>query len=114
MRGVPWQNPTSISFGRLDIVAHVPSEPGIYAVMEEGRCLLVGESWNLKARLLDLVNCVSGQPQLTVTFEVCDDDVREARKNALAQELTPSEDDTVPDSRVFPGISLREYLRGPA
>lgn len=108
---MPWQNPTTISFGRLDIVARVPSEPGVFAVMEGGHCLLVGESWNLKARLLDLVNCVNGQSEVTVIFECCEEGAREGRKKALAAELTPFDDEGHSDTRMFPGISLRETLQ---
>jgi hypothetical protein len=109
---MPWQSPTTISFSRLEIVAGVPSDPGVFAIMDESSCLLVGETWNLKARLLDLANLVNGQTQLRITFECCADDAREARKAELLNELIPlGQDESSADSRILPGISLREHLR---
>jgi hypothetical protein len=107
---LPWENAQSVAFTRLEIVSRVPSEPGVFGIMDGGECLLVGESWNLKARLLDLVNVLDGQTQLSILFETCPDEERERRKEVLTRELRGSPTDAASDS-VLPGLSLRDTLR---
>ena len=109
---MPWRDARSVSFTRLGVVSQVPSDAGVFAVMDGGDCLLVSDSWNLKARLLDLINVLSGEENLTVTWEVCAEAECEERVQYLTQILMRSPQDgnsTVP-SRQLPGLQLREIL----
>ena len=47
-------------------------------------CLLVGEAWNLKARLLELMNVIKELGEFHVIYELCPDEDRMARKENLA------------------------------
>lgn len=102
-----WENSQSVSFTRLDIVSRVPSAPGVFAVMDGDLCLLVSESWNLKARLLDLVNVLDGHTNLSIRFELCPDEERERRKSAVIAALGQ----TAAGDPVLPGLSVREILQ---
>jgi hypothetical protein len=103
---MPWRDAISLSFSRIDIVAHIPSESGVYGIHDGACCIFVGESWNLKARLLELAAALTDVSHLTITYELCDDSERVARKAALMAELIrdrPGEDFRVPE---LPGISF--------
>ena len=107
---MPWRDARSVPFTRLGVVSQVPSEGGVFAIMDGGDCLLVSESWNLKARLLDLINVLNGEENLTVTWETCSDQEREFRHRQLAVDLLqPSEDGDLA-VRQLPGLQLRDYL----
>ena len=106
---MPWRDARTVPFTRLGVVSQVPSESGVFAIMDGGICLLIGETWNLKARLLELINVLSGEEELTVTWECCDDGEREKRRHQLASEITHKNDE--PDNgskRHLPGIQLRD------
>jgi hypothetical protein len=107
---VPWENAQSVSFTRLEIVSQIPSASGVFAVMDGESCLLIGESWNLKARLLDLANLLDGQTQLSIRFETCPDEERERRKSAVMSEMQLSSE-VHRAERVLPGLSLRDEFR---
>ena len=74
-------------------MSQVPSDAGVFAVMDGGDCLLVSDSWNLKARLLDLINALSGEENLTVTWEICAEAECEERVRYLTQTLMRSPQD---------------------
>lgn len=83
----------------------------MFAVMDGGDCLLVSESWNLKARLLDLINVLNGEENLTVTWEACGDEDRETRRRQVAAELMQShESPSTGDVQQLPGLPLRELF----
>jgi hypothetical protein len=104
---MPWRDPKSVSFTRLDIVAHVPSESGVYAIVDGDCCVHVGESWNLKARLLELANILSEGRQFTIVYEACPEEQRSIRRKAVSAKLLGR--DAEPDSKMnpLPGLSLR-------
>jgi len=101
---MPWRSATSLPFTHIDIVSRVPSESGVYAILTGGACIFVGESWNLKARLLELASALE-VGHLTIAYELCPDEQRSDRKRALAAELMtePSEDAPPPQ---LPGLLL--------
>ena len=100
---MPWRSATSLPFTHIDIVARVPSESGVYAILTGDSCLLVGESWNLKARLLALASALVEVGHLTIAFELCPDDQRSDRKRILAAELMAEPDDSLPPPQL-PGL----------
>ncbi len=97
---MPWRDARSIPFTRIDIVAHVPSRSGVFAVLnEEQTCILVSATWNLKARLLDLANVLTSQV-LSITYELCPEDECAGRSAELNQELLrPANGTPVPKTR---------------
>jgi len=101
----------SVSFTRLEIVSSVPSLPGVFAIMDGELCLLVAESWNLKARLLDLANVLDGQTHLSIRFETCADEDRERRKSVVTAALAPKAAGAADSDPVLPGLSIREALQ---
>jgi hypothetical protein len=107
---MPWIDARTIPYTRLGVVSQVPSDGGVFAIMDGESCLLVGESWNLKARLLELINVVSGEQELTVTWECCDDHEREPRRLQLSADLIPADDRDSTSNRPLPGIQLRDFM----
>ena len=108
---MPWKDARSVPFTRLGVVSQVPSDAGVFAVLDGGDCLLVSESWNLKARLLDLINVLSGEENLTVMWEPCAEAECEEKVNYLTQILMRSpQDNPAATSRQVPGLQLREIL----
>jgi hypothetical protein len=114
---MPWRESQEVPFTRIDIVSAIPADPGVYAVMEGENCLLVGETWNLKGKLLELANAINGSEGLTLVFELCDEDSsRVLRRQELTRELIPdleppldSHDELVP--KRLPGISFSDGIR---
>lgn len=88
---MPWLQPQSVPFTLLQISAHVPSEPGVYGLLDGDACVYVGESWNLKARLLELATTVSTHATLTLVYETCREADLPARQKSLSQELVKEE-----------------------
>ena len=102
---MPWRSATSLPFTHIDIVSRVPSESGVYAVLTGDSCLLVGESWNLRARLLELASALVEARHLTIAYELCPDDQRSDRKRALAAELIAEREDSLPPPHL-PGLLI--------
>jgi hypothetical protein len=103
---MPWRDAISVPFSRIDIVAQIPSESGVYGIIDGSCCIFVGESWNLKARLLELAAALTEVSHLTIKYELCSDDERLERKNMLVAEFL--RDGTAADVPVLavPGISF--------
>jgi hypothetical protein len=102
---MPWRSATSLPFTHVDIVSRVPSESGVYAILTGDSCLVVGESWNLKARLLELASALVEAGHLTIAYELCPDDQRSDRKRALAAELIAEPEDSLPPPHL-PGLLI--------
>jgi len=83
---MPWQDPSFLPFSKVEISAHVPAAGGVYGLLDGETCVFVGESWNLRARLLELANVVANG-SLTAVYELCPDDTRDERKRVLSDEL---------------------------
>jgi hypothetical protein len=105
-----WDNAKTIAFTRLEIVARVPSVSGVFAIMDGQRCLLVADTWNLKARLLDLANVLDGQEELSILYETCPDEERDSRKSAVMRELALVRTEEPHPERMLPGLKLRDTL----
>jgi hypothetical protein len=77
--------------------------------MEGENCLLVGESWNLKGRLLELANAINGSDGLILVYELCDEEARILRRDELTREFIPQpEPSSGPAPKRLPGISLSD------
>jgi hypothetical protein len=101
-----WRAPQTVPLTRIGVVARVPSESGVYAIYDGEVCLLVGEAWNLKARLLELMNVLQDVGEFQVTFDMCAEEVRVARKEELAAELLQSAHSMDGRIRQVPGITF--------
>ena len=107
---MPWREPNTVPFTRIGIVSQVPPESGVFGITEGEVYLYVGESWNLRARLLELANVVTQPDGLAIVWERCPEADCAGRRSDLEQELTPEAFDE-PVERL-PGIHLRpEPLR---
>ncbi len=103
---MPWRNAQSVPFTRIGIVSQVPSESGVFALIAGDAYVLVAESWNLKARLLDLINTLTLPVEMTVLYELCPEADAEARKLELRKEFMPSEESAPAPSGRPPGITF--------
>ena len=103
---MPWRDAISLPFTRIDIVARVPSESGVYGILDEDCCIFVGESWNLKGRLLELAAVLAEVSHLTIQYELCSDEERGQRKNALMRELIGDRASDAMPVPALPGISF--------
>ena len=103
---MPWRQPKTVPLTRIDVVSEIPSESGVYAILDGDVCLLVGEAWNLKARLLELMNVLQDIGEFRVTYELCPEDERIARKEAIGSALLRTAPSPDTRSRELPGISF--------
>ena len=84
-----WQDPQSIELSRLAVAATVPSESGVFAVCEHGEYIFFDDTWNLKARLMEIMSIIEDAGRYTVVYEVCSDAERGPRRNVLVNEYQP-------------------------
>jgi excinuclease UvrABC nuclease subunit len=103
---MPWRDPHNVPLTRIDIVSQIPSESGVYAIMDHEACLLVGEAWNLKARLLELMSVIKELGEFHVIYELCSDEERVARKENLSSALLRTSASMEIHDRELPGISF--------
>jgi hypothetical protein len=85
---MPWHDPQSVAFTRLEIAGRVPSASAVFGVLEGESCRYVGNTWNLKARLLELANLLPFHDNLRIVFELCPDAELAARSAELSAEFT--------------------------
>jgi len=67
---MPWQHAVSLPFSRIGIAAQVPATSGLYGIFRGDRCVLVGNTWNLKAHLLELITRLPSTEDLNLKFEL--------------------------------------------
>jgi hypothetical protein len=108
---MPWRDARTIPLTRIDIVSQVPSESGVYGILDGAVCLLVGEAWNLKARLLEFMNVLHEVGELSVIYELCREEERAIRKETLAVELIRHSPPPEIRSRELPGITFEIQCR---
>jgi hypothetical protein len=102
---MPWREPSTVPFTRIGIVSQVPPEAGVFGIIEGEVCLYVGDTWNLRGRLLELANVVENQEGLSVVWERCPESECTDRRLTLEKELNTAPVDE-PLKRL-PGIHLR-------
>jgi hypothetical protein len=108
---MPWREPQTLALTRIGVISQVPSESGVYAIFDGDTCLLVGEAWNMKARLLELMNILQEMGEFQVTFELCPEDTRVARKEEVAATLLQTARCMEVPVRDLPGISFWNSAR---
>jgi hypothetical protein len=109
---MPWRDSNSLPFTHVSIVSNVPSAPGVYGILDGDCCVFIGDSWNLKARLLELASILMEVGHLRIIYELCEDDQRSSRKIQLTNEYLSDRSDRTPPVYQFPGISLSSRSAG--
>lgn len=107
---MPWREPKNLRLTRIDVVAQVPSESGVYAILDGEACILVGEAWNLKARLLEMMNVLQDIGEFHLTYELCPEEDRVRRKEELGATLLKKSSPIDFRSTDLPGISFRSSI----
>jgi hypothetical protein len=108
---MPWSDPQTIPLTRIDIVSQVPSASGVYAIYDGELCLLVGEAWNLKARLLELMNILQDIGEFRVVYDLCEEAERVAYKDKLTADLLRTDSQAERRAPELPGISFRNSIQ---
>ena len=100
---MPWHHSQTVPFSRIGVVSSVPSEGGVFGILSGDAYLLISESWNLKARLLDLISILKGPENLDVIYELCPEADRQKRAETLMQESLKRQPGTASNG-ALPGI----------
>ncbi len=92
---MPWGNPNSYHFNAVSIIASVPAQSGVYALYNANQWIYIGESEDIRARLLQHVNgdndCITRWAPPSISFELVPTQAgRVARQNQLILELRPA------------------------
>jgi len=101
---MPWHESHTVPFSHLGVVSSVPSEGGVFGILSGAEYLLISESWNLKARLLDLISILNGPEHLEVIYELCPETERQKRAEALKQESLEYQRSSAASNGTLPGI----------
>src|SRR5918993_3143544 len=107
---MPWREPKTVPLTRIDVVSKIPSDSGVYAILDNDAYLLVGEAWNLKARLLEMMNVLQDIGDFRVIYELCPEDERVARKETIGASLLRTAPDLRIESRALPGITFWDSI----
>jgi hypothetical protein len=109
---MPWRDPHTVPLTRIDIASLTPSDSAVYAIMDGQSCILVGEAWNLRARLLELVNVLQDVGEFSVIYELCPEQERQSRKDFLSKALivSNSSGSSGAKAKELPGISFRDSI----
>lgn len=105
---MPWREPSTAPFTRIGIVCNVPPGSGVFGIIEGDTCVYLGETWNLRNRLLDIVNVIVESDKFSIIWEECPEALCASRRQTLEQELLPPTDPAVPK---LPGIHLRPEIQ---
>lgn len=108
---MPWRDSQTVPLTRIDIVSQVPSESGVYAIADGDIPLLVGEAWNLKARLLEIMSLLEEISDFRVTYELCPEEQRAIRKQEISAAILKSPSEIDIEKKHFSGISFRGSVR---
>ena len=90
---MPWQG-QNFAYTRASIVQNAPSVSGVYAIWKQGTWIYVGETNDLKRRMLEHYDgdnaCITRNAPTGFGFEVVQAATRVARQNQLIGELKPA------------------------
>ena len=85
--------PGTHQFSRAGVHDHAPAESGVYVIHGLKSCLYVGESQNIRLRLLehlaDTNGCIMRHMPFTFAFELAQDGVRVERQKEFILEFRP-------------------------
>src|SRR5690349_18489852 len=109
---MPWHDPHTVPFSRMGVVSLVPSESGVFGILSGDAYVLISESWNLKARLLDLISILNGPENLDVIYELCPEADRQKRAEVLKQESVKRQPVPIAADDALPGIRFWAHAPG--
>jgi hypothetical protein len=107
---MPWRDPKIVPLTRIDVVSKIPSDSGVYAILDTDIYLLVGEAWNLKARLMELMNVLQDVGPFSVMYELCPEEERAARKEMLGATLLRTAPPPELPTQALPGITFWDSI----
>jgi len=96
----------------MGVVSSVPSEGGVFGILSGDAYVLISESWNLKARLLDLISVLNGPENLKVMYELCPEADRQKRAETLKQESVKRQPAPLTSNGTLPGIRFLAHAPG--
>jgi len=109
---MPWPNATTAPFSRIGIVAGVPSDSGVYGIFRGDSCMLVGDTWNLKARLLELISTIPVVEELVVGYELCSESKAAELSASLQRELVDRSPVVTPMQQAGQDHGIRFWVGG--
>ena len=91
---MPWTNGASYHYNQIAILANAPAQSGVYALYTAARWVYIGESGDIRARLLQHLTgdnplIIAAMPT-SFSFELVPAAQRVARQNILIAELRPA------------------------
>lgn len=89
---MPWANKSSHWLNEASVTQNAPAQSGVYALYTQHQWVYIGESQNIRNRLLEHLNdsrIMAYKPTL-FSFELHPAATRVARQDALIAELRPS------------------------
>lgn len=90
---MPWTGTGSFAFTEASVNANAPSASGVYALFNQGRWIYIGESGDIRARLLQHLRgdnaCITRERPGMFAHELLAANQRVTRQNALILELRP-------------------------
>ena len=90
---MPFADCAARSFTVVSIQKNAPESSGVYGLSNAREWLFIGESDNIRARLLEhrrkIGTVLERQNPMGFTFELCSPSERSARRKALVRELKP-------------------------
>lgn len=103
---MPWRDPRTVPFSRIGVVSSVPSDSGVFAILSGEAYVLVSDSWNLKARLLDLISVLNAPEHLSVKYELCPEAERPSRLEILQRESLAPDAQPAAAAKTLPGLTF--------
>lgn len=91
---MPFNNSYKYPFNQLSIQANAPNASGVYGLSTDSRCVYVGESRDIQARLMQHFGgdnaCINRWSPAWFTFERVSPEYRLQRQDQLILELAPA------------------------
>jgi excinuclease UvrABC nuclease subunit len=81
------------AFSNVSIRAHAPSAPGVYGISNARRWIFIGETDNIRERLLEHLTDTSAGIKFYIptgfSFQVCDSRIKAERHSRLLAQYDP-------------------------
>ncbi len=90
---MPWANRNGYWFNVLSVNTNAPLQSGVYGLFKAQQWIYIGESQDIRARLLQHLNgdnsCINREAPTEFSYELVPAGQRGARQNFLIRELDP-------------------------
>jgi hypothetical protein len=88
-----WNNPVPYVFGLFSVMDNAPAESGIYAIYNDKSYIYIGETGDIRARLINHLNgdypCIMSRCPRSFSYELAPSGRRFRRQAEVIRELTP-------------------------